>query len=245
MSEPGCTDGTLQQTVCYVPTKTAEYTLARKLTSEFIGTALLLMAVIGSAVMGTNLADGNDALVLLANAIATGTALAVLILIFGPISGAHFNPAVSLAFLLHGELSSKQFGLFVAAQVAGGVIGVIIAHLMFDLDAFQVSEKIRSGGGQWIGEAVATFALLATIFGLLKTTPHAIPYAVGLIITAGYWYTSSTSFANPAVTFARMLTETAPGIAPSSAPAFMIIQFAVAAATAALFGWLNNEEQQS
>ena len=223
------------------PAQTFVPGLSQRLVAEFIGTLFLLAAVIGSAQMGQLTFQGNDGMVLLANALATGAALAVLILVFGPISGAHFNPAVSLAFMLRKELSRKDFPLYVAVQLAGGIVGVLIAHVMFDLDLWQVGSKNRSGPGQWVGEVVATFALLASILALLRNNPKAIPYAVGLIITAGYWYTSSTSFANPAVTFARMFTDTPPGIRPVDAPAFILIQCLTAAGAVYLFGWLTGD----
>lgn len=216
-------------------------TLAKRLVAEFIGTTLLLSVVIGSAIMSTNLMGGNSGLELLAQAIAVGAALCVLILIFGPVSGAHFNPAVSLAFVLMKQLKRQECTYYIIAQLAGGFAGVLIAHLMFDLDAFQISHTMRSGTGQWLGEFIATFALLAAILGLLKTSPLSIPFAVGLIITAGYWYTSSTTFANPAVTFARMFTATSPGIQLSDAPAFMAVQIITATATVFLFSWFEKE----
>lgn len=215
--------------------------LPKRLVAEFIGTALLLSVVIGSAIMSTNLMGGNSGLELLAQAIAVGAALCVLILIFGPVSGAHFNPAVSLAFVLTRQLKRLECTYYIVAQLAGGFAGVLIAHLMFDLDAFQISHTTRSGTGQWLGEFIATFALLAAIFGLLRTSPQSIPFAVGLIITAGYWYTSSTTFANPAVTFARMFTATSPGIQPGDAPAFMVVQIITAIATVLLFSWFEKE----
>lgn len=213
--------------------------LAKRLVAEFIGTALLLSVVIGSAIMSTNLMGGNSGLELLAQAIAVGAALCVLILIFGPVSGAHFNPAVSLAFVLMKQLKRQECAYYIFAQLAGGFAGVLVAHLMFDLDAFQISHTTRSGTGQWLAEFIATFALLAAILGLLKTSPQSIRLAVGLIITAGYWYTSSTTFANPAVTFARMFTDTSPGIQPGDAPAFIAVQIITAAAAVFLFSWFE------
>ena len=215
--------------------------LAKRLVAEFIGTALLLSVVIGSAIMSAKLMGGNSGLELLAQAIAVGAALCVLIMIFGPISGAHFNPAVSLAFVLLRQLERKECIYYIFAQFAGGFAGVLIAHLMFDLDAFQISDTTRSGTGQWLGEFIATFALLAAILGLLRTSPQNIPMAVGLIIAAGYWYTSSTTFANPAVTFARMFTTTSPGIQPGDAPAFIAVQCVTAVATVYLFSWFEKE----
>jgi glycerol uptake facilitator-like aquaporin len=197
-----------------------------KLIAEGLGALMLLATVIGSGIMGAKLADGNTALALLGNTIATGAILVVLILVFGPISGAHFNPAVSIAFALRGELPWPAVVPYVAAQIAGGILGVWLAHAMFDLPLWQVSTTVRSGWGQWIAEATATFGLLLTIFGCLASSVSAVPYAVGLYITAAYWFTASTSFANPAVTLARSLSDTFAGIAPSSALPFIAAQLA-------------------
>jgi glycerol uptake facilitator-like aquaporin len=200
--------------------------LLRRLSAEAIGTAFLLTAVVGSGIAAENLSGGNVALALLCNAIATGAALAVLILIFGPVSGAHLNPAVSAAFGIRGELAWNIVVLFVAAQVVGAVVGVIVAHAMFDLALIQVSPRVRTGPGQWLAEAVAAFGLLLTILGTLRHRAEATAWAVGLYITAAYWFTSSTAFANPAVTIGRMLTDTFSGIRPTDAPAFIVAQFA-------------------
>lgn len=197
-----------------------------RLVSEALGSALLLATVVGSGIMGAKLSGGNIAIALLGNTIATGAILVVLILIFGPISGAHFNPVVSLAFALRGELPRRMLISYVAAQAIGGILGVWLAHAMFDQPIWQVSATVRSGTGQWIAEATATFGLLITIFGCLAHAREAIPYAVGLYITAAYWFTASTSFANPAVSIARSLSDTFAGIAPSSVPAFIIAQVA-------------------
>jgi len=212
--------------------------LARRVTAEALGTGLLLAAVVGSGIMAQRLAGGNVALALLCNTIATGAALTVLILIFSPLSGAHFNPAVSAAFAVRRELPWMDAACYIAAQIAGGVIGVWAAHLMFDLAPLQLSHTVRSGGGQWFSEAVATFGLLLTIFGCLASAPASVPYAVGLYITAAYWFTASTSFANPAVTVARSLSDTFAGIAPVDAPAFVAAQMVGAAAAVAAGGWL-------
>jgi glycerol uptake facilitator-like aquaporin len=201
-------------------------TLAQRVTAEFLGTAFLLAAVVGSGIMAQRLAGGNIALALLCNTLATGAILPVIILMFGSVSGAHFNPAVSVAFALRGELSWQIALLYGAVQVMAAIAGVWIAHLMFDLPVWQISSTVRSGSGQWLAEAVATFGLLLTIFGCLARAPSAIPYAVGLYITAAYWFTASTSFANPAVTIARSLSDTFAGIAPSGAPAFIAAQIA-------------------
>jgi glycerol uptake facilitator-like aquaporin len=200
--------------------------LAQRAMSEFLGTAFLLAAVVGSGIMAQRLAGGNVALALLCNTLATGAILPVIILMFGSVSGAHFNPAVSVAFALRGELSWQIAFLYVAVQAIAAIVGVWVAHLMFDLPVWQISSTVRSGSGQWLAEAVATFGLLLTIFGCLARAPSAIPYAVGLYITAAYWFTASTSFANPAVTIARSLSDTFAGIAPSGAPAFIAAQFA-------------------
>jgi glycerol uptake facilitator-like aquaporin len=200
--------------------------LAQRAMAEFLGTAILLAAVVGSGIMAQRLAGGNVALALLCNTLATGAILPVIILMFGSVSGAHFNPAVSLAFALRGELSWQMALLYVAVQSIAAVAGVWIAHLMFDLPVWQISSTVRSGTGQWLAEAVATFGLLLAIFGCLARAPSAIPYAVGLYITSAYWFTASTSFANPAVTIARSLSDTFAGIAPSGAPAFIAAQFA-------------------
>src|SRR5262245_35505226 len=187
---------------------------AQRLLAEALGTAFLLATVIGSGIMGAKLAGGNSALALLGNTLPTGAILVVLILIFGPVSGAHFNPAVSLAFALRGELPWRDAASYVAVQIAGGIVGVWAAHLMFELPVLQLSRTARSGSGQWLAEFVATFGLLLVIFGCVTHTPQAVAYAVGLYITAAYWFTASTSFANPAVTIARSLSDTFAGIAP-------------------------------
>ena len=214
------------------------FDLPRRLSAEALGTALLLATVVGSGIMGERLADGNLALALLGNTIATGAILVVLILVFGPISGAHFNPAVTLAFLLRKEIAGTAAIAYVAVQVAGGLAGVWAAHVMFAEAVFQASTNSRTGGDQWFAEAVATFGLVATILGTLKWRPEAVPFAVGLFITAGYWFTASTSFANPAVTAARSFTDTFSGIAPAHAPAFIVAQCVGAVAATAVFAWL-------
>jgi glycerol uptake facilitator-like aquaporin len=199
--------------------------VAQRAFAELLGTAFLLAAVIGSGIMAQKLAGGNAALALLCNAIATGAALTVLILIFGPVSGAHFNPAVSVGFALRGAVSWQAATGYIAAQLVGGLIGVWAAHLMFELPLLQVSTTVRSGPGQWFAEAVATLGLLLTIFGCVARAPGATAYAVGLYITSAYWFTASTSFANPAVTFARAWSDTFAGIAPSGVAAFIAAQF--------------------
>jgi glycerol uptake facilitator-like aquaporin len=212
--------------------------LSRRLAAEALGSAFLLAAVIGSGVMAAKLAGGNGALVLLCNTIPTGAILVVLILIFGPLSGAHFNPAVSLAFAMRGELAWRSTALYIIAQTIGAIAGVWAAHLMFGLPVWQVSETVRSGPGQWFAEGVAAFGLLLTILGCVARAPSAVAYAVGLYITAAYWFTASTSFANPAVTIARSLSNTYAGIAPSSAPAFVVAQLIGALAAVAISRWL-------
>lgn len=198
----------------------------KRLLAEAIGTAILLATVVGSGIMGDTLAAGNDAIALLGNTIATGAILVVLILIFGPISGAHYNPAVTLVFLLRREIGPVEAGLFVVVQIIGGIAGVLLAHGMFDLDMVSEFTRPRTGGSQWLSEAVATFGLLITILGCVRFRVEAVPYAVGLYITAGYWFTASTSFANPAVTIARSFTGTFAGINPADAPGFIIAQIA-------------------
>jgi glycerol uptake facilitator-like aquaporin len=214
------------------------FTPARRLAAEALGTALLLAIVVGSGIMGERLAGGNDALALLANAVATGAGLVVLITVFGPISGAHFNPVVTLTFALRREIGWRLAAAYVAVQTAAAVLGVWAAHAMFAEPILQVSTKLRDGPAQAWSEAVATFGLVGTILGTLRFRPQATPAAVGLYITAAYWFTASTSFANPAVTAARSLTDSFAGIAPASAPAFIASQVAGALAATALFGWL-------
>jgi len=213
-------------------------TLLRRAAAETLGSAFLLAAIVGSGIMAERLAGGNEALALLGNTLPTGAALVVLILIFGPVSGAHFNPAVSLSFALRGEMPWREVFIYVACQIAGAIAGVLIAHLMFDLPVLQVSAKARVGTGQWIAEFVATFGLLLTIFGCVARNAQATAYAVGLYITAAYWFTASTSFANPAVTIARSLSDTFAGIAPGGAGFFIAAQIAGAVAATALSFWL-------
>jgi glycerol uptake facilitator-like aquaporin len=211
---------------------------ARRLAAEALGTALLLAIVIGSGIMGERLAGGNAAVALLANTLATGAALVVLILVFGPVSGAHFNPAVTLVFALRRELPARLALAYVAVQVAGAVAGVFAAHAMFAEPIWQISTKFRDGPAQAFSEFVATFGLVATILGTLRFRADATPLAVGLYIAAAYWFTASTSFANPAVTLARSLSDTFAGIAPGSAPAFIAAQIAGALAGLGTMSWL-------
>lgn len=212
--------------------------LLRRALAEALGSAFLLAAVIGSGIMAARLAGGNAALALLCNTLPTGAMLAVLILIFGPVSGAHLNPVVTLAFAFRQQLTWGAACAYLVAQVTGAIIGGWTAHLMFGLPLWQIATTARSGGGQWLAEAVATFGLLLTIFGCLAGARAAIPYAVGLYITAAYWFTASTSFANPAVTIARSLSDTFVGIAPNGVPAFIGAQCAGALAATVLAGWL-------
>jgi glycerol uptake facilitator-like aquaporin len=201
---------------------------SQKIAAEFFGTALLLATVVGSGIMADTLAGGNVAIALLGNTIATGAMLVVLITALGPISGAHFNPAVSLVFVLRKELGLGLAIAFLAAQVVGAVTGVFLAHAMFDQEIIQQSIKVRSGAGQWISEGVATFGLVCVILKTIRAKPDFVPVAVGLYITGAYWFTASTSFANPAVTFARSLTNTFSGIRPDDVLAFVLVQFAAA-----------------
>jgi glycerol uptake facilitator-like aquaporin len=212
--------------------------LARRLVCEGLGTAFLLAAVVGSGIMAQKLAGGNVALALLGNTLPTGAILVVLILIFGPLSGAHFNPAVSIAFALRRGLPWPEAALYIAAQIAGAMIGVWTAHLMFELPLWQLSATVRSGAGQWLAEAVATFGLVLTILGCAARTPAAVPYAVGLYITSAYWFTASTSFANPAVTLARSMSDTFAGIAPAGVAAFIAAQLGGMIAAVLLGQWL-------
>jgi glycerol uptake facilitator-like aquaporin len=211
---------------------------AQRAVSEMVGTAFLLAAVIGSGIMAQRLAGGNGALALLCNTLPTGAMLTVLILIFGPVSGAHFNPAVTLAFTLRGELPWPTALGYIACQLFGAVLGVWAAHLMFELPVWQFATTIRTGAGQWFAEGVATFGLLLTIFGCVARAPGALAYAVGLYITAAYWFTASTSFANPAVTVARALSDTFAGIAPAGVLAFIVAQLIGAALATSLARWM-------
>lgn len=217
--------------------------LGRRLAAEAIGTALLLSIVVGSGIMGERLAGGNVAVALLGNTLATGAGLVVLITVFGPLSGAHFNPAVTLVFALRRAIGAGAASAYVAAQAAGAVLGAWTAHLMFAEPVLQVSGKLRDGPAQAFSEAVATFGLVAAILGSLRFRPDATPVVVGLYVTAAYWFTASTSFANPAVTLARALSDTFAGIAPSSAPNFVAAQLAGAVVAAGLFRWLLREER--
>jgi glycerol uptake facilitator-like aquaporin len=210
----------------------------RALAAEALGTALLLAVVIGSGIMGDRLAGGNVAIALLGNTLATGAGLVVLITIFGPLSGAHFNPAVTLVMALRRELGWAAAAAYAAAQTGGAVLGVWLAHAMFAAPILQVSTKLRDAPGQALSECVATFGLIGAILGATRFRHEATAWIVGLYITAAYWFTASTSFANPAVTLARSLSDTFAGIAPSSAPAFILAQVLGAVVAAGAFGWL-------
>lgn len=212
--------------------------LARRIAAEFLGTAFLVAAVVGSGIMGERLADGNAALALLANTVATGSALVALILTIGPISGAHLNPAVTLADALEGGLPWGETPHYILGQTLGGVSGAIIAHLMFGLPIVSLSRHTRSGPAQVFSEFIATFGLLSVIWGCSRLRSNAVPFAVGAYITAAYWFTASTSFANPAVTIARCLSDTFAGIRPMDVPWFLVAQFLGGIAATLLFRWL-------
>ena len=218
--------------------------LAQRLAAEALGTAFLLATVVGSGIMAQRLSGGNVALALLGNTLPTGAILVVLILIFGPVSGAHFNPVVSMAFALRGELSWPDAAAYMLTQVAGAILGVFAAHVMFELPLWQISTTVRSGPGQWLAEFVATFGLMLTIFGCVARRREAVAYAVGLYITAAYWFTASTSFANPAVSLARSMSDTFAGIAPGGVPAFVAAQVAGALAAISLARWLWRSDEQ-
>jgi glycerol uptake facilitator-like aquaporin len=212
--------------------------VVRRAATEALGTAFLLMAVVGSGIMGERLAGGNVAIALLANAVATGAALVALILALGPISGAHFNPAVTLADAMQSGIAWQEAPAYIVAQLAGAFGGVAAAHGMFGLPLFFASHHVRSGGAQLWSEFIATFGLLAVIWGCSRTCSSAVPFAVGAYITAAYWFTSSTSFANPAVTLARAASDTFAGIRPADVPAFIAVQFAAVLAATSFFRWL-------
>lgn len=214
------------------------FTLRARIVAEFVGTAFLLAAVVGSGIMGERLSGGNVALALLANTLATGAALVALILTFGPVSGAHFNPAVTLADASQRGLPWKEVPGYVAAQVLGAFVGVVCAHLMFGLSLFSASRHARTGASQVFSEFVATFGLMSVIWGCSRLRSSIVPFAVGSYITAAYWFTASTSFANPAVTLARAATDTFSGIRPADVPGFIVAQLLGASAATSLFSWL-------
>lgn len=213
-------------------------TFARRMAAEGLGTALLLAVVVGSGIMAERLAGGNAAIALLANAIATGAGLLALILMFGAVSGAHFNPVVTLSAALQGTLPGRDVLPYIAVQLIGAYAGVATAHGMFGMDLFSASEHARTGAAQWWSECVATFGLVAVIIACSRSRPAATPFAVAAYITAAYWFTASTSFANPAVTLARSATNTFSGIRPADTPGFILAQLAGAAAATAVFCWL-------
>ncbi|HEY6243061.1 MAG TPA: MIP/aquaporin family protein [Pyrinomonadaceae bacterium] len=218
--------------------------LPQRIVSEFVSTTFLLAAVIGSGIMGERLANGNTAVALLANTLATGAALVALILTFGPISGAHMNPAVTLAAAAESDLDWRDVPFYITAQLIGAFAGTAMAHLMFGLPLFFASHHERSGLPQMFGEFVATFGLLAVIWGVVRTRPQATAFAVGAYISAAYWFTSSTSFANPVVTLARSVSDTFAGIRPKDTPGFIVAQLAGAAAATLLFRWLKTSEHE-
>jgi glycerol uptake facilitator-like aquaporin len=216
------------------------YSTGQRIAAEALGTALLVATVVGSGIMAETLSGGNNGVALLANTIATGAILYVLITALGPVSGAHFNPVVSAVFALRGEIGWSSAVTFAAAQVAGGIVGTLLAHAMFDQALLQASAHARTGAAQWLSEAVATFGLVFTILATLRARPEAVPASVALVIVAGYWFTASTSFANPAVTVARALSDTFAGIAPSDVPMFVLSQLLGAGAATLVahgFGW--------
>lgn len=219
-------------------------TLARRLSGEFLGTAFLLAVVVGSGIMGERLAGGNVAIALLANTLATGAGLAALILAFGPISGAHFNPVVTLSDLWFRQISTRDAMLYIGAQIIGGLAGVAAAHAMFETPLFFASTQVRTGAAQWWSEFVATFGLLAVIISCSRSRPTSTPFAVGAYITAAYWFTASTSFANPAVTLARAASDTFAGIRPLDAPAFIIAQLLGAITATIIFKWLYHSYKE-
>lgn len=212
--------------------------LARRLTAEGIGTAFLLAAIVGSGIMAEQLSGGNQALALLCNAVATGAILAVLITVLAPISGAHLNPAISLAFWLRREITLSVAALYVGMQIAGAILGTWIAHLMFAQEVWQIAATERATPQLWLSEAVATFGLVFVIFGAARSRPDTVPALVGLYIASAYWFTASTSFANPAVTLARALTDTFTGIAPGGVTAFIAAQIAGVLIAVPLSAWL-------
>lgn len=215
-----------------------EFDIKRRLAAEALGTFFLLVAIVGSGIMAERLAAGDMAMTLLGNTLSIGAALMVLIMLFGPVSGAHFNPAITLAFLIRREITPGAAGLYVATQIIAAVAGVVVAHMMFDESMVQISTNTRYGAGLWLGEAIATFGLVMTIFGVIRWRPTAVPYAVGLYIAAAMWFTSSTSFANPAVTIARALTDSFTGIAPGGIGSFIAAQIIGAVLGAVFMGWL-------
>jgi glycerol uptake facilitator-like aquaporin len=227
------------------PQATVKVCLAKRLFSEGLGTAFLLATVVGSGIMGERLAGGNVAIALLANSLATGAALIALILTFGPISGAHFNAVVTLAMAVRRELPWRDVVPYIAVQVAGALLGVWATHYIFELPVFMTSHHARTGGPQWVSEGIATLGLLSVIFGCAKARPSAVPYAVGGYITAAYWFTSSTSFANPVVTIARAFSDTFAGIRPQDVAGFIVAQLVGGALATVLFAWLVSSDAKA
>lgn len=221
-----------------------QFDLSRRLAAEALGTFFLVMAVVGSGIMAERLAGGNEAVALLCNTLATAAVLVVIIAAFLDLSGAHFNPAVTAVMLLKGRIEGAPALAYVAVQILGGCLGAVAAHLMFGLDPVQLSGTARNGFGQWLGEFIATFGLIGTILASVRFNRAALPAAVGLYIGSAYWFTSSTSFANPAVTVARALSDTFSGIAPGDVPGFLLAEFAGALAAGCLFGWLLAETKR-
>ena len=218
--------------------------MTKRLLAELIGTFFLLATVVGSGIMAETLAGGNVAIALLGNTIATGAILVVLILVFGTLSGAHFNPAVTLVFLIRKEITPRDAIAYIAVQIFAGLLGVIAAHVMFDQPVIQLSNTLRTGPGQWVAEAIATFGLIMTILGCIRFRAEAVPFAVGLYIMAGYWFTASTSFANPAVTIARAFSDTFSGIYLPHVPAFMAAQITGALLATMIMGYLTNDQEE-
>ena len=219
--------------------------LTRRLAAEFLGTAGLLAVIIGAGIMAVNLSGGNDGVALIGTTAAIGAGLVVLIWLFAPVSGCHINPAVTLAFLLRKEISGRDAGLYVVVQAAGGLAGMLVTHLMFDLPLLQTATQVRTGPGQWVSEVVATFGLILTIFGCIKVRPRAVAAAVGIYIFAACWFTASTSFANPAVTLARSFTDTFCGIRPQDAPMFVLMEIVGALVATPFAAWLYRGQNSS
>lgn len=220
-----------------MPAKDATYNARQRLLAEALGTAFLVATVVGSGIMADALSD-DTAVSLLGNTIPTGAILVVLITIFGPISGAHFNPAVTVVFALRRDINAPLALAYIGAQIAGGIMGSLIAHIMFDLPALQISQTLRTGSGQWVAEIVATFGLVATILAGIRFRGDAVPWLVGLYITAAYWFTASTSFANPAVAIARAFSDTFAGIRPWDVPAFIVAEMIGAILAMVIISWL-------
>jgi len=219
--------------------------LTRRLAAEFLGTAGLLAVIIGAGIMAVNLSGGNDGVALIGTTAAIGAGLVVLIWLFAPVSGCHINPAVTLAFLLRKEISGRDAGLYVVVQAAGGLAGMLVTHLMFDLPLLQTATQVRTGPGQWVSEVVATFGLILTILGCIKVRPQAVAAAVGIYIFAACWFTASTSFANPAVTLARSFTDTFCGIRPQDAPMFVLMEIVGALIATPFAAWLYRAKDPS